>query len=483
MTLGIDQNTPTVGWQIQKEEIENCILELVDAPASLSSSKKRKNIKEAIPLTTALRILVNAINLFRSEPTMVEFDLDVNCIVVGDLHGYINDLLGTLIISELPPDHKILFLGDYVGRGEHQLDVLLLIILLKLRWPKYVYVLRGNHETPMDDTDGFESQCRDTYGIPEVYKLCTIMFDYMPIAAIIEDSVFCCHGGISQWAVTREAIKQIQRPVYYTTTPLLQMLIFTDLLWADPVREPIRSDNKFFLPSRRFASYMFTESALRSALDDLKCDVLIRGHEAVQNGITVQWHGNCVTVHTTTRMPHAPTRSSFVCLHKTLAEPVFVETRNNPLDSLSVTFEDGMLYTQLRCYLKLQFKRDTDIEVSHYSDKDLEEIFLMESHPELSRILNYTNIVNWCVANSMPLLNTLKKYSRFAFPFDKSSSYAATFPLLIDLILGKGQTFRTQITRIERKALEVIGKCPDPQVIPLDKWPSTTYMDEILPPS
>lgn len=44
-----------------------------------------------------------------------------------------------------------------MGRGECQLDVFLIVLLMKLRWPTYVYMLRGNHEcVDQSEDDGFE---------------------------------------------------------------------------------------------------------------------------------------------------------------------------------------------------------------------------------------------------------------------------------------------------------------------------------------
>ena len=41
---------------------------------------------------------------------------------------------------------KLLSLGDYVGRGKQQVDVFIMLLLLKLRWPRHIYMLRGTHE-------------------------------------------------------------------------------------------------------------------------------------------------------------------------------------------------------------------------------------------------------------------------------------------------------------------------------------------------
>ena len=67
--------------------------------------------------------------------------------VVGDIHGQFLDLLK--ILSLIPPmessDMNILFLGDYVDRGPQGFEVFGLIMALKLKFPKRIVMLRGNH--------------------------------------------------------------------------------------------------------------------------------------------------------------------------------------------------------------------------------------------------------------------------------------------------------------------------------------------------
>lgn len=54
----------------------------------------------------------------------------------------------------------------------------------------------------------------------------------MPIAAIIDEKIFCCHGGLSPDLQDMEQIRRIVRPTDVPDTGLL-----CDLLWSDPDKE------------------------------------------------------------------------------------------------------------------------------------------------------------------------------------------------------------------------------------------------------
>ena len=72
--------------------------------------------------------------------------------------------------------------------------------------PQKVFLLRGNHETR--DVNGWEEhygarsfiyQCRERFGDElgyKVWELTNSTFDRMPLAAVIDQDIFCVHGGI-----------------------------------------------------------------------------------------------------------------------------------------------------------------------------------------------------------------------------------------------------------------------------------------------
>lgn len=104
------------------------------------------------------------------------------CSVYGDIHGQFYDLMrlfGSYKCpvdedwreeNDIPPDIEIqgdidsldyLFLGDFVDRGTHSLEVISLLFALKCRYPKQIHLIRGNHEDKaINGAYGFQDECR-----------------------------------------------------------------------------------------------------------------------------------------------------------------------------------------------------------------------------------------------------------------------------------------------------------------------------------
>lgn len=71
-------------------------------------------------------------------------------IIIGDIHGQFYDFLKILSLCpslETEPKEYLLFLGDYVDRGPMGVEVIMLLMALKVKYPKKILMLRGNHET------------------------------------------------------------------------------------------------------------------------------------------------------------------------------------------------------------------------------------------------------------------------------------------------------------------------------------------------
>ncbi len=90
-------------------------------------------------------LLDMASEILEDEPRLVALPNRGTAIFVGDTHG---DLDATRKVTDkyLNEENTIVFLGDYVDRGDHSLENLLYLLSLKVQYPRNLILLMGNHE-------------------------------------------------------------------------------------------------------------------------------------------------------------------------------------------------------------------------------------------------------------------------------------------------------------------------------------------------
>ncbi|WP_028128951.1 metallophosphoesterase family protein [Selenomonas sp. AE3005] len=80
-------------------------------------------------------------------------------LAIGDIHGEWDKFLSLYRQLDFNPKHDLLiFLGDYIDRGDKSLETL--IWMYEHRHEKNIIMLRGNHEQMM--LDYYDSACKDT---------------------------------------------------------------------------------------------------------------------------------------------------------------------------------------------------------------------------------------------------------------------------------------------------------------------------------
>lgn len=57
----------------------------------------------------------------------------------------------------------------------------------------------------------FKEEGKRRYNL-KIWKLFCEMFNWMPVAALIDDKIFCVHGGLSPELTSFEQIHKISRP-------------------------------------------------------------------------------------------------------------------------------------------------------------------------------------------------------------------------------------------------------------------------------
>lgn len=97
--------------------------------------------------------------IFLEQPPLIELEAPVK--IVGDIHGQYSDLIRMFEMCGFPPSSNFLFLGDYVDRGKHSLETILLLMCYKIKYPENFFLLRGNHECAnVTRVYGFYDECK-----------------------------------------------------------------------------------------------------------------------------------------------------------------------------------------------------------------------------------------------------------------------------------------------------------------------------------
>jgi serine/threonine-protein phosphatase PP1 catalytic subunit len=194
--------------------------------------------------------------------------------VCGDIHGQYQDLLHVFEKCKYPPRTNYLFLGDYVDRGPQSVETVSLLFALKISFPNNFFMLRGNHECSyINKQFGFYDEIMQHYD-SNLWRLFSDVFNCLPVAAVIDGSIFCVHGGISPELIDLSQIRDIERPVEVPEEGLL-----CDLLWADP-----DASVEDWGGNERGTSYVFGFRALQDFLKRFEYDLVCRAHQAVTGG-------------------------------------------------------------------------------------------------------------------------------------------------------------------------------------------------------
>ena len=110
-----------------------------------------------------------------------------------------------------PSKLNYLFMGDYVDRGIFGLECMVLLIAIKINFPKKFVLLRGNHESRnMTESFTFRDEVIQRFDV-QVYDAFMELFDSLPIACVVDDKYLAMHGGISPDLNLIEDINDLNR--------------------------------------------------------------------------------------------------------------------------------------------------------------------------------------------------------------------------------------------------------------------------------
>ena len=217
-------------------------------------------------------LIDKSLPIIKEQKMLVELEAPLH--VCGDIHGQYYDLLRIFEHCGYPGDYNYLFLGDYVDRGKQSLETVCLLLCYKIKFPEKVTLLRGNHESSVTNRIyGFYDECKRRYNV-RIWRSFTDLFNWLPVAAIIDEKILCMHGGLSPELKNLQNITDISRPTDIPDTGLL-----CDLLWSDPDKDCVEYDE-----NDRGVSVIFGEKIVQDFNKKNDLDLIIRAHQVVDDG-------------------------------------------------------------------------------------------------------------------------------------------------------------------------------------------------------
>ncbi|KAJ6245337.1 serine/threonine-protein phosphatase pp1 isozyme 2 [Anaeramoeba flamelloides] len=200
---------------------------------------KKGKIKTKLKENEIKKLILLAREIFINQPILLELATPI--MILGDIHGQYSDLFNYFDHGGYPPNGNYLFLGDYVGRK---------------------------------------------YYSTKLWKLFLSCFQCLPLSAIIDDKIFCVHGGLSPNLTSLNQIKNIKRPKEVKDHGLV-----CDLLWSDPSPK-----NKEWGLNERGVSYTYGSKVVNQFNQAYGFDLIVRAHQVVDEGFEFFANRSLVTV-------------------------------------------------------------------------------------------------------------------------------------------------------------------------------------------
>ncbi|VDK83990.1 unnamed protein product [Litomosoides sigmodontis] len=261
------------------EEADNLLMKLLNCITI--DSRNRKVVNDVLRDVNVIeRVIASSIEIFQNECSLLEVTVPLH--ICGDIHGQFVDLLRIFQQCGRPPYERYLFMGDYVDRGPNSLEVICLLLVLKIRFPAKIFLLRGNHECSLINyAYGFRDELEERFQDGNLLWIkFQDLFNWLPFAAYVGKRILCMHGGLSPKMTNLDILRHLKRPV----DPIDES-IEVDLLWSDPdARMSNEPNDPNFVPSVRGISHHFNQRAVLAICQQCKLDFIVRAHQVVQDG-------------------------------------------------------------------------------------------------------------------------------------------------------------------------------------------------------
>jgi hypothetical protein len=134
----------------------------------------------------------DVMEILAGDQRLIRLPAKGKAVFIGDTHGDF-DATETVFRDYFKPEYTLVFLGDYVDRGDQSMENIEFLLERKKEAPEKVFLLAGNHEgfcsVPFSPADFWESLEPHEYdAFSEICKL-------FSFAAMTENGIVAVHGA------------------------------------------------------------------------------------------------------------------------------------------------------------------------------------------------------------------------------------------------------------------------------------------------
>jgi hypothetical protein len=274
------------------ESLINDFLQLLPNPdEEYTYYKKNANII-LLDKNYISNLITEALNQLKASSPLIKLRSPVK--IFGSINGQYNDLMRYFSLFGRPSELKgdiescdYLFLGNFTNRGAFSLETICLLLALKIKYNGHFHLLRGNQEDiEISKLYGLADECKeklkeDINQPNSIFQQLCNLFEYLPLAAVINNQIFCAHSGISKNGLYLKEIQRLTFPIKIKSCQIAK-----DLLWNTPNIYENTNFNKLF--PIEYKPEQFNANSLDTLFNNNKLKLMIRSHDVCQKGI-----GNC----------------------------------------------------------------------------------------------------------------------------------------------------------------------------------------------
>ena len=228
------------------------------------------------------------------------------CKIFGNIYGLYSDLMRYFESYGNPSDNiqngdinvmQYIFLGDFCDRGNQSFEVILLLFALKIKYPNFIYLIRGHHEDiNINEFYGLGEECKqklkeDIKNEDSIFNKINQAFNYLPFGVLVDNNILCIHGGIGSSINLLDDISNISRPTKVFQNPEnIQQLNVLDLLYSEYDDEEEQDETNLYrvntMRDKKNKGFIvkYGKKRLEEFIERNNINLIIASHKFVKEG-------------------------------------------------------------------------------------------------------------------------------------------------------------------------------------------------------